>query len=83
MEMAHLHLIWANKPECSRAIAEVWIGESDLWFTIFFDDDRTLKIEVFPSLTRTHVLDLAEMQRIIESAKSELLTWMSAPSERA
>jgi hypothetical protein len=44
MEMSYPHLIWANKPGCSSVVAEIWLGRSDLWFTIFVDDtDKTLK----------------------------------------
>ncbi len=47
MNMSHLQLIWANIPACGKTVAEVWIGERDLWFTIFADDnDKTLKVDV-------------------------------------
>lgn len=76
MSMSSLQLIWANKPGCSRAVAELWIGGSELWFVIFMDDaDQTLKIEVFPSRTEitAYVIDFKEMECLIESAKHELL----------
>jgi hypothetical protein len=76
VNMSQPHLIWANKPGCSRAVAELWIGESDLWFVIFVDDDdKTLKIEVLPSRTQrtAHVIDFKEVESLIESAKRELL----------
>ncbi len=76
MEMSHPHVIWASKPGCSRPVAELWIGESDLWFVIFVDDhDKTLKIEVLPQLTErtARVIDFMALERLIEAAKSELL----------
>jgi len=76
MGMSHPHLIWANKPGCRKAVAEVWIGESDLWFTIFVDDiDKTLKMEVFPPRTErsAQVIDFREVERLVEAAKRELL----------
>jgi hypothetical protein len=76
MHISHPQLIWANKPGCSRVVAEFWIGENDLWFTIFVDDeDKALKIEVLPSRTeRTgHVIDFTEVERLVEAAKRELL----------
>lgn len=39
METSKLNLIWANKPGCSLAVAEFWIGREQLWFTIFLDED--------------------------------------------
>jgi hypothetical protein len=74
--MSHPQIIWANRPGCSRPVAEIWIGESDLWFTLFVDDDdRILKTEVFPVQPEgvAHVIDLAEVERAIEAAKRELL----------
>lgn len=81
MEMpAHLHIKWASKPGCTRPVAEAWIGDSDLWFIIFVDSDDVLKVEVFPSLQdRTHILDFKELERLIDSAKSELLNWTPPP----
>ena len=82
MNVSNLQLIWANKPGCSRAVAELWIGENDLLFIIFIDDDdKTLKIEVLPSRTErtAHVIDFTEVERLIEVAKSELLV-LAAPS---
>jgi len=76
METAHLNLIWANKPECSKAVAEVWIGESDLWFTVFIDDrDKALRVEIFRSTTdkTMQIADLTEVERLLEIAKRELL----------
>jgi hypothetical protein len=73
---SHAHIVWANKPGCSRAVAEIWIGESDLWFTIFVDDnDNTLRIEVFPALAsgRTHLIDCSEVGCLIAAAKRDLL----------
>ncbi len=84
MNISHPHLIWGNKPGCSRAVAELWISESHLWFTIFVDDDdKTLKIELFPSRPNgtTHVIDFAEVERLIESAKRELLALAASPTQ--
>jgi hypothetical protein len=81
MEMPpHLHLKWASKPGCLKPVAEVWIGDSDLWFIIFVDADDALKVEVFPSLQeRIHILDFKELEGIIDFAKSELLNWRPPP----
>ena len=77
MGTSKLNLIWANKPGCSLAVAEFWIGREQLWFTLFFDEeDCKLKIELLPSPGEavTNLLDLSEAERLIESAKSALLT---------
>jgi len=76
MDMSHPQLIWANKPGCSRAVGEIWIGEADLWFIMFVDDDdKSLKIEVFPPVVerRAHVIDFMEVEHLIQAAKRELL----------
>jgi hypothetical protein len=83
MTTSKLTLIWANKPGCSLAVAEFWIGEEQLWFTVFFDeDDRQLKIELLPPLgeaTATATLvDLSEVECLIETAKRDLWV-MSGP----
>jgi len=82
MEMSHPQLIWANKPGCSKAVAELWIGETDLWLTIFVDDkDKKLKIEVLPSATEraAHLIDFLEVERLVETAKHELLATADSP----
>ena len=84
MAISHTHLIWANKPGCSRPVAEFWIEESYLWFTVFVDDaDKTLKIEVFPWRPKTpsQVIDFAEVERVIESAKRELLVLAASQTQ--
>jgi hypothetical protein len=66
----------------SKAVAEFWIGESDLWFTIFVDDnDNTLKIEVLSPLTVSvaRAIDFMEVDRLIGAAKRELLAMAAAP----
>jgi hypothetical protein len=76
MNPQSLQLIWANKPGCSKAVAEFWIGDDDLWFTVFMDDkDKSLKVEVLPpAVARTaHVIDLSDVEHLIETAKHELL----------
>ena len=76
MDISHPQLIWANKPGCSKAVAELWIGERVLLFVIFVDDnDKTLKIEVLPPVStgKTHVIDFTELEQLIEVAKHELL----------
>lgn len=73
--MLRPQLIWANKPGCSVAVAELWIGDNDLWFTLFMDDDdKCLKLEVFPPRTErtVQVIDFIEVERLIEYAKREL-----------
>lgn len=70
-----MHVIWANKPGCSLAVAEFWIDREELWFVMFVDDsDRSLKIELLPSLgrTATSIVELATVQRLIEKAKCDL-----------
>jgi hypothetical protein len=82
VNMSQPQLIWANKPGCSKAVAELWIGDSDLWFVIFVDDnDQRLKIELLPSRAEaaTRVVDFVEIERLIETAKRELLA-LAAPS---
>jgi len=76
MKTSKLNLIWANKPGCSLAVAEFWIGREQLWFTIFFDeDDRRLRIELLPPLGEPTIslVDLSEAEGLIETAKRELL----------
>lgn len=83
MITSKLTLIWASNPECSRPVAEVWIGENELWFTIFIDDnDDKLKFELLPRSCNavTYLVDFTEAERLIVSAKSELMA-MSSPSE--
>ena len=80
---SRLNLIWANKPGCSQAVAEVWIGRERLWFTLFIDDDDgKLKIELLPPLgeTATYLVDFTEVESLLETAKRDLLA-MSVPSE--
>jgi hypothetical protein len=82
LAMSHPHLIWANKPGCTRAVVEIWLGEHDLWFTIFVDDnDNRLKVELLPRLNeRTHVVDFVKLERLIEAAKRDLLAMAPTPS---
>ena len=83
MKASKLNLIWANKPGCSLAVAEFWIGREQLWFTVFFDeDDRQLKIELLPPLgeATAYLVDFSEAERLIETAKRDLLA-MSCPSD--
>jgi hypothetical protein len=75
VDTSHLRLIWADKPGCPRPIAEIWIGESELWFTVFVDDDNALKIEIFTSKLERNNIFLAELERLIELAKHDLLNW--------
>ena len=86
MDMSHTQLIWADKPGCARPAAEVWIGETHLWFVIFVDDhDNTLKIEIHPPpmAERTvKVIDFIEVERLVETAKRELLMMAPPPSDR-
>ena len=73
-------LVWANKPGCSRAVAELWLGENDLWFTIFVDDkDNSLRVEVLPSPHKDSIflLDFIEVERLISIAKRELLSMVT------
>jgi len=82
LAMSHPHLIWANKPGCTRAVVEIWLGEHDLWFTIFVDDnDNRLKVELLPRLNeRTRVVDFVKVERLIEAAKRDLLAMAPTPS---
>jgi hypothetical protein len=83
--MSYPQLIWANKPGCSTAVAEIWIGENELWCVVFFDDqDKSLKIEVLPSAMENavQVLDFKEIESILNAAKRELLA-MAAKSALA
>lgn len=76
MDKPYPQLIWANKPGCSKAVAELWIGEHDLWLTMFVDDnDKTLKIEVLPPVSdsKARVVDFTKLEHLIEIAKHELL----------
>ena len=70
-----MHLIWANKPGCSLAVAEFWIDQDQLWFVMFVDDsDHSLKIEQLPSLgrTATTIVELATVQQLLEKARGDL-----------
>ncbi len=81
MEISHPQLIWANKPGCSKAVAELWIGENDLWCVIFLEDsDKSLKVEVLPSPPgRTvRLIDLGELERLVEIARHELLAMVDS-----
>jgi hypothetical protein len=83
LNLSQPQLIWANKPGCSKAVAELWLGESDLWFVIFLDDDdKTLNIEVLPSGTErtAHLINFMEVERLIETAKRELLALANSPN---
>lgn len=76
MSPSKLNLIWANRPGCSRTVAEIWIGRDHLWFTLFIDEnDNKLKIELLPPLGKATacLVDFTETERLIESAKRELL----------
>ena len=76
MTTSKLDLIWANKPGCSLAVAEIWIGREHLWFTLFIDDnDRKLKIELLPPNDKpiTYLVDLMEAEHLIDEAKRGLL----------
>jgi hypothetical protein len=76
MVPSYPQIIWAGRPGCSRVVAEFWVSEQDLWFVIFIDDeDEALKVEVFSPATkqRSVVIDFAEVERLIEAAKGELL----------
>jgi len=62
-------------------VAEFWLGEDRLWFTLFWDDkDGQLKIELLPSLRGSmgYLVDFAETERLIETAKREILAMASA-----
>jgi hypothetical protein len=75
MEMSRARLVWASKPGCSKPVAEIWLGEYDLWFIVFVDDaDNTLKVEVFAPLSEriSHVIDFIEVERLIDAAKRDL-----------
>ena len=81
MGHSSLELIWANKPGCSKAVAEFWIGKRELWFTLFIDDgDDTLKVEILPTATGkiAHAIALEELERLIEHAKLEMLAMTSS-----
>ena len=70
-----MHLICANKPGCTLAVAEFWLDRDRLWFVMFVDDsDRSLKIELLPSLGRTEttIVELSEVQRLLETARCDL-----------
>jgi hypothetical protein len=82
MTTSTISIVWANKPDCSKAVAEFWLDERDLWLTLFLDDaDGILRMEIFtlPPDTEVCVVDLAHLERAIEMAKRELLG-MKAPS---
>ena len=84
METSKLNLIWANKPGCSLAVAEFWIGREQLWFTIFLDeDDQHLKIELLPPPggAIANLVDLSEAERLIEAAKRDLLAMSGAAGD--
>jgi hypothetical protein len=74
--MSYPQLIWANKPGCSRAVAEIWIGENELWCIVFLDDqNKSLQVEVLPSSgdNAAHILALKDIESILDAAKRELL----------
>ena len=76
MSTSNVNLIWANKPGCSLAVAEVWIGRERLWFTIYIDDeDQRLKVELLTSTggENAALVELSEVEHLIESAKRDLL----------
>lgn len=75
-QTSNLNLIWANKPNCSRCVAEIWIEREHLWFTLFVDDnDSQIKIEVLPPRDKatTYLVDLAEAERLVYEAKRDLM----------
>jgi hypothetical protein len=76
MTMVYPQLIWANKPGCSRSVAEIWIGENELWCVVFLDDqDKSLKVEVLPPAMENaaHVFDFKAIESILDAAKQRLL----------
>jgi hypothetical protein len=76
MSASKFNLIWANKPGCSRSVAEVWVGRDYLWMILFIDDaDGVIRVELLPSLPggSTHLLGLADAERVIAEAKRDLL----------
>lgn len=83
MIASKLNMIWASMPGCSRPVAEVWIERECLWMTLFIDDaDGGLKIELLPSPSDTtaYFVHFVEAERLIETAKRELLA-MCVPSD--
>lgn len=81
MTTSKLSLIWANKPGCSRAVAEIWIGREYLWCTLFIDDnDGKPKIELLSCCdkTITYLVDYDEAELLFEAAKQDLLAMHSS-----
>jgi hypothetical protein len=82
METSQLQIIWASKPDCTRPVAEFWIGEYDLWFTMFVDDcSRLVMVEVLPPAIErtTQILDFKQLERLMEQAKRELVAMAASP----
>jgi len=82
MQTSQLQMIWASKPDCSRPVAEFWIGQDDLWFTMFVDDSsRLVMVEVLPPTIErtTQILDFKQMERLMEQAKRELVAMAASP----
>ncbi len=76
METSALNLVWANKPGCSLAVAELWLGREQLWLTLFFDEsDSRIKIELLPpiGMTTAKLVDFSKAECLIEEAKRDLL----------
>ncbi|WZO97920.1 hypothetical protein EP7_004972 [Isosphaeraceae bacterium EP7] len=80
MTTTKLNMVWANRPDSRLAVAEIWVGREHLWITIFMDDrDRQLKIELLPPPGETvvYLVELSAAERLIETAKRDLLTMAS------
>ena len=64
-------------PEVLLAVAECWIDDRWLWFTMFVDDDdrKKVKIELLRPLADTPAffLDLTIVESIVAEANRELL----------
>src|SRR5262249_3393120 len=84
MSNSYLEVVWTSMPECKRPVAELWIDQNELWFTIFVDDDDdTVKVEVLHPVTGARkVLDFGEVEKLINPIKHELIAMAGRVSDR-
>lgn len=79
---AKLSLVWTNLTGCKFVGAEIWIENEYLWLTLFIDEtDGEVTIELLPAPGNAarYLLNFAEAERLMESAKRDLLVmWEDA-----
>lgn len=65
-------------------MAEFYLSENDLWFTMFSDDEGTIQIEVLPGgIASSHKIDWPQLKQKMESVESELKLLYKAWKDRS